>query len=112
MKRAYDACEEAAEAALSRAGFDMYSDTPDAEVYHAAFLALSRAGTLPDGRALARTALNVFGDDPTWRSDVIRTRGRGPFTYETAAGPTGAETDRRGRPGGCPCDGPRRRHPV
>ncbi|MEY2229360.1 hypothetical protein [Streptomyces sp. BF23-19] len=92
VKRTYDACEEAAEAALSRAGFEMYSDTPDAEAYHAAFLALSRAGTLPDGRALAHTALDVFADDPTWCSDVIRTRGRDPFTYETAAGLTGPET--------------------
>lgn len=68
----YDACSDAAEAALNRAGCEKYSYAPDAEVYHVSFLALSKAGTLPDGRALARVALDVFADDPTWCSDVIR----------------------------------------
>ncbi|TDU67975.1 hypothetical protein [Streptomyces sp. KS 21] len=92
VSRTYDACSNAAEAALNRAGFEQYSDAPEAEAYHAAFLALSKAGTLPDGRALARAALGVFADDPTWCSDVIRTRGREPFTYDTAAGLSGPET--------------------
>ncbi|MFC9431362.1 hypothetical protein [Streptomyces sp. NPDC056987] len=61
----------------------------DAEVYHVAFLTLSQAGTMADGRRLARAALDVFADDPTWCSDVIRSRGRSPFTYDTAAGLTG-----------------------
>ncbi|AJF70299.1 hypothetical protein [Streptomyces vietnamensis] len=92
VKRTYAACEEAAGAALSRAGFETYSDTPDAEAYHAAFLALSKAGALLDGRALARAALDIFVDDPMWCSDVIRTRGRAPFSYDTAVGLTGPET--------------------
>ncbi|MFE1877946.1 hypothetical protein ACFW9N_45130 [Streptomyces sp. NPDC059496] len=92
VKRTYDACDDAAEAARNRVGFEKHSYAPDAEVYHAAFLALSKAGALPDGRTLARAALDVFADDPTWCSDVIRTRGREPFTYDTAAGLTGPET--------------------
>ncbi|WP_042162952.1 hypothetical protein [Streptomyces sp. NBRC 110035] len=79
---------------MNRAGFDTHSYAPDAEAYHAAFLALSKAGTLPDGRTLARAALDVFADDATWCSDVIRSRGRAPFTYDTdtAAGLTGPGT--------------------
>jgi hypothetical protein len=50
------------------------------------------AGTLPDGRTLARAALDVFADGPTWCSDVIRSRGRAPFTYDTAVGLTGPGT--------------------
>ncbi|MFD7169932.1 hypothetical protein [Streptomyces violascens] len=92
VNRTYDACSDAAEAALNRAGFEKYSYAPDAEAYHAAFLALAKAGTLPDARSLARAALDVFADDPTWCSDVIRTRGRDPFTYDTAAGLSGPES--------------------
>lgn len=92
VRRTYDACSDAADAALNRAGLDSYSRDPDAEAYHAAFLALSKAGTLPDGRTFARAALDLFADDPTWCSDVIRSRGRAPFTYDTAAGLTGPDT--------------------
>ncbi|GAB3181293.1 hypothetical protein [Streptomyces incanus] len=92
VQRTYGACSDAAEAALIRAGFDTHSYDTDAEVYHAAFLALSKAGTLPDGRTLARAALDVFADDPTWCSDVIRSRGRAPFTYDTAADLAGPGT--------------------
>ncbi|WP_053703723.1 hypothetical protein [Streptomyces sp. WM6368] len=53
---------------------------------------MSKAGTLPDARSLARAALEVFADDPTLCSDVIRTRGRSPFTYDTAAGLDGPRT--------------------
>lgn len=92
VQRTYDACSDAADAALNRAGFDRHSWDSDAEAYHAAFLALSKAGTLPDGRTLARAALDVFADDATWCSDVIRSRGRAPFTYDTAASLTGPGT--------------------
>ncbi|MGW4198824.1 hypothetical protein [Streptomyces sp. NPDC005004] len=92
VQRTYSACSNAAEAALNRAGFDTHSYAPDAEAYHAAFLALSKAGTLPDGRTVARAALDVFADDPTLCSDVIRSHGRSPFTYATAAGLTGPAT--------------------
>lgn len=92
VQRTYDACSDAADAALNRAGFDRHSRDTDAEAYHAAFLALSKAGELPDGRTLARAALDVFADDATWCSDVIRSRGRAPFTYDTAAGLTGPGT--------------------
>ncbi|MFH8257717.1 hypothetical protein [Streptomyces roseolus] len=91
-ERAGDACMDAAEAALARLGFETYTYEPDAEEYHAAYLALSTAGTIPDGQALARAALDMFADDPTWCSDVIRSRGRIPFTYATAATLTGPET--------------------
>lgn len=83
---------DAADAVLNRAGFDRLSYDSDAEVYHAAFLALSMAGALPDGRLLARAALDVFADAPTWCSDVIRSRGRFPFTHDTAIGLTGSRT--------------------
>jgi hypothetical protein len=86
VQRTYDACSDAADAALNRAGFGRHSWDTNAEAYHAAFLALSKAGTLPDGRTLARAALDVFADDATWCSDVTRSRGRAPFTYDTAAG--------------------------
>ncbi|MFE7650779.1 hypothetical protein [Streptomyces phaeoluteigriseus] len=92
VQRTYDACSDAAEAALTRAGFDPYSFDTAAEAYHAAFLALSKAGTLPDGRTLAHAALDMFADDATWCSDVIRSRGRDPFAYDTAAGLTGPGT--------------------
>ncbi|MEU9167696.1 hypothetical protein AB0D34_07855 [Streptomyces sp. NPDC048420] len=92
VRRTYTACSAAAEAALKRAGFDTYSFDTSAEAYHAAFLALSKAGTLLDGRMLARAALDVFADDATWCSDVIRTRGRSPFTYDTASDLTGPGT--------------------
>ncbi|MGW0703839.1 hypothetical protein ACWD0A_31950 [Streptomyces sp. NPDC002867] len=92
VQRTYRACSDAAEAALNRAGFETYSYDTDAETYHAAFLALSKAGTLPDGRTLARAALDVFADDPTWCSDVIRSQGRDPFTYDTAPGLAGPGT--------------------
>jgi hypothetical protein len=92
VQRTYNACSDAADAALSRAGFDRHSWDAEAEVYHAAFVALSKAGTLPDGRPLARAALDVFADDATWCSDIIRTRGRSPFTYDTAVGLTGPGT--------------------
>ncbi|MFK0154271.1 hypothetical protein ACIQVK_19625 [Streptomyces sp. NPDC090493] len=92
VQRTHNACSDAAEAALNRAGFDTYSFDTCAEAYHAAFLALSKAGTLPDQRTLASAALDVFADDATWCSDVIRTRGRSPFTYDSAAGLTGSGT--------------------
>ncbi|MDX5570704.1 hypothetical protein PYK79_55715 [Streptomyces sp. ID05-04B] len=92
VQRTYDACSDAADAALNRVGFVRHSWGTDAEVYHAAFLALSKVGTLPDGRALARAALDVFADGPTWCSDIIRSRGRSSFTYDTAAGLTGPGT--------------------
>ena len=92
VQRTYNACSDAAETALNRAGFHMYTRDPDAEAYHAAFLALAKAGMLPDGRRLARAALDVFDDDATWCSDVIRSKGRAPFTYDTAAGLTGPGT--------------------
>ncbi|MEU9989905.1 hypothetical protein AB0E10_24540 [Streptomyces sp. NPDC048045] len=92
VERARLLCCDAAEAALHRAGFESNSFDTDAEVYHAAFIALSEAGTIHDGRRLARAALNVISPDPLWCSDVIRTRGRAPFTYETAISPSGPET--------------------
>ncbi|NUK53385.1 hypothetical protein HRW14_24545 [Streptomyces lunaelactis] len=92
VQRTYRACSDAAEEALNRAGFDTHSNDTGAEAYHAAFLALSKAGTLSDGRTLARAALDVFADDPTWCSDVIRSRGREPFAYEAAADLTGPGT--------------------
>jgi hypothetical protein len=82
----------AVDAVLNRAGFDRDSWGADAEAYHAAFLALSKAGTLPDGRTLAHAALDMFADDATWCSDIIRSKGRAPFTYDTAAGLTGPGT--------------------
>ncbi|GAB2827602.1 hypothetical protein GCM10027073_65730 [Streptomyces chlorus] len=90
--RASTVCGDAAEAALHRAGFETHSFDTDAEVYHAAFIALSKAGTVHDCRPLARAALDVLGADPLWCSDVIRTRGRAPFTYETTISLTGPET--------------------
>ncbi|MER5347122.1 hypothetical protein ABT030_43955 [Streptomyces mirabilis] len=92
VQQTYDACSDAADAALNRVGFDRHSWGTNAEAYHAAFLALSKAGTLPDGRTLAHAALDMFADDATWCSDVIRSRGRAPFTYDTAAGLTGPGT--------------------
>ncbi|MEV1078722.1 hypothetical protein AB0I98_10785 [Streptomyces sp. NPDC050211] len=92
VERARTVCWDAAEAALNRAGFEMHSFDTDAEVYHAAFLCLSKAGTVHDGRHLARAALSVISPDPLWCSDVIRTRGRAPFTYETAISLSGPET--------------------
>ncbi|WP_331751508.1 hypothetical protein OID55_42165 (plasmid) [Streptomyces sp. NBC_00715] len=92
VQRTYDACSDAAEAALTRVGLARHSRDADAEAYHAAFIALSKAGTLPDGRTLARAALDVFADDATWCSDVVRSRGRAPFTYDTAARLTGPST--------------------
>ncbi|MFC5218846.1 hypothetical protein [Streptomyces coerulescens] len=92
VKRVSRVCMDAFEAVLSRAGFEMYSFDTSAEVYHCAFLALARAGAMPDGRALARAALDVFHDDPLYCSDVVRSRGRAPFTYETAASLTGPDT--------------------
>ncbi|MFD5792453.1 hypothetical protein ACFWIO_02775 [Streptomyces diastatochromogenes] len=85
-------CGDAAEAALHRAGFETHSFDTDAEAYHAAFIALSKAGTVQDGRPLARAALGVISSDPLWCSDVIRTRGRAPFTYETAISFSGPDT--------------------
>ncbi|MEW2581341.1 hypothetical protein [Streptomyces syringium] len=90
--RATRACSDAAGAVLNRVGFEAHSHDTEAEAYHAAYLALSRAGALSDGRRLARAALDVFADDPMWCSDVIRSQGRGPFTYETAADLAGPET--------------------
>ncbi|MFE7838756.1 hypothetical protein ACFU53_22730 [Streptomyces sp. NPDC057474] len=92
VQQTYAACSDAADAALSRAGSDRDSWGADAEACHAAFLALSKAGTPPDGRPLARAARDMFADDATWCSDVIRSRGRAAFTYDTAAGLTGPGT--------------------
>ncbi|MET8964240.1 hypothetical protein ABZX69_33035 [Streptomyces sp. NPDC004074] len=108
-QRTYSACSNAAEAALNRTGFDTHSYTPDAEAYHAAFLALSKAGTLPDGRTLARAALDVFADNPTWCSDVIRSQGRSPYCSRPHRP---RDADRCGRQEGRPCDGPRGRRPA
>ncbi|MFC9635341.1 hypothetical protein ACFTY8_40375 [Streptomyces mirabilis] len=92
VRRANAVCWDAAEASLHRAGFETHSFDTDAEVYHAAFIALSKAGTVHDGRPLARAALNVISPDLLWCSDVIRTSGRAPFTYETATSLSGPET--------------------
>ncbi|MER6572609.1 hypothetical protein ABT288_42240 [Streptomyces sp. NPDC001093] len=78
-------------AVLHRAGFETHSYESDAEAYHCAYLALCHAGTRPDGRSLARAALNVISGDPWECSDVIRASGRTPFTYESAAGLTGPQ---------------------
>ncbi|MEU3401354.1 hypothetical protein [Streptomyces filamentosus] len=92
VQEVYRACSDAADAALDRAGFERQSLDTEAEVYHGAFLALSKAGTMVNGRSLARAALDVFSDDPTWCSDIIRSKGRAPFTYETATHLTGPAT--------------------
>ncbi|MEU3946545.1 hypothetical protein [Streptomyces sp. NPDC029526] len=92
VKRASAVCGAAAEAALHRAGFETHSFDTDAEVYHAAFISLPKAGTVQDSRRLARSALSVISSDPLWCSDVIRTRGRTPFTYRTASSLSGPKT--------------------
>ncbi|MFF4205744.1 hypothetical protein ACFYZ8_34410 [Streptomyces sp. NPDC001668] len=86
------ACREGAEAVMRRAGFADTVFGPDAEVFHAAFLALFRAGAVPDGRRLARAALGVFDCDPLLCSDIIRTTGRRPFAYRIARELTGPST--------------------
>ncbi|MEE1838101.1 hypothetical protein [Streptomyces sp. SP17KL33] len=91
-ERVNQACADAAEAALNRAGFETYGFDTEAEAYHCAFLALAKAGTMQDGRALALAAVDVFDDDPLYCSDIVRDRGRAPFTYGTAAGLAGPET--------------------
>jgi hypothetical protein len=77
-------CRQAAEAVMRRAGFQYAGFAPAAEVHHAAFLALCRAGAVPDGRRLARAALGVFDGDPLMCSDIVRSKGRRPFTYQKA----------------------------
>ncbi|MFI9155712.1 hypothetical protein [Streptomyces sp. NPDC053367] len=91
-ERVYRACGVAAERALNRAGFETHSFDIEAEAYHCAYLALLRAGTLTDGRDLARVALDVLDDDPLYCSDIVRSRGRAPFTYRTAAPLHGPDT--------------------
>nr|WP_024127706.1 hypothetical protein [Streptomyces sp. F12]AHE40470.1 hypothetical protein pFRL6_383 [Streptomyces sp. F12] len=86
------ACQEGAEAVMRRAGFADTVFGPDAEVLHAAYLALCRAGAVPDGRRLARAALGVFDCDPLLCSDIIRTAGRRPFAYRIANELTGPST--------------------
>ncbi|MER5890513.1 hypothetical protein ABT160_42365 [Streptomyces sp. NPDC001941] len=78
-------CGDAAAAALERAGLQEGALDAEAEVYHYAYLVLREAGQRHDGRALVRVALGVFSDDPLWCSDVIRSRGRAPFTYTREA---------------------------
>jgi hypothetical protein len=92
VKRVGEACREAAEAVMRRAGFPEADFEPEAEVLHAAFLALCRAGTVTDGERLARAALGVFDPDPLMCSDIVRSRGRRPFTYHTASELTGPDT--------------------
>ncbi|MFD4767281.1 hypothetical protein [Streptomyces niveus] len=95
VRRTYDVCIDAAEAAFNRAGSEWGTLDIDAEAFHAAYLALKKAGTLHDGRTLARAALDVFGDDPLGCSDIIRSQGRcgrPSFTYDTAATLTGPDT--------------------
>lgn len=95
--RARSLCREAGNAVMRRVGFPDSGFMPGAEIYHAAFLALSRAGSVLDGRSLARAALDVFDGDPLMCSDIIRTSGRQPFTYESAA-----ELDGPATPGAAP----------
>ncbi|WP_338686536.1 hypothetical protein QD712_37605 [Streptomyces acidiscabies] len=92
VEKVRTACWDAAEAALNHAGFETHSFDTEAEAYHAAFLALSHAGSVHDGRRLALAALNIMSPDPLWCSDVIRTRTRTPFTYATAVSLCGPET--------------------
>ncbi|WP_326581656.1 hypothetical protein OIE69_43575 (plasmid) [Actinacidiphila glaucinigra] len=88
-----DPCLQAAEAALRRAGFESATWDTDAEAYHAAFLAFSAAGTgVGNGQSLARAGLLVLDSDPLMCSDIIRTRGRAPFTYRTVNALTGPDT--------------------
>ncbi|WP_331726574.1 hypothetical protein [Streptomyces sp. NBC_00280] len=93
VKRAGEACRGAAEAVMRRAGFPEADYEPEAEVLHAAFLALCQAGTVADGGRLARAALGVFDRDPLMCSDIVRSRGRVPFTYPTASELTGPDTE-------------------
>jgi hypothetical protein len=110
VQRTYSACSDAADAALNRAGFDRLSYDSDAEVYHAAFLALSKAGTLPNAcprrpRRLRRRPDVVLGRHPLPRAVPVHVRHRRrPHRPRDA--------DRRGLQEGRPCDGPRGRHPV
>ncbi|MGV9248077.1 hypothetical protein [Streptomyces sp. NPDC003710] len=92
VEKARSVCWGARDEVLQRAGFESLSHETDAEVYHCAYLAMSHAGTLPDGRALARAALDVIDGDPWECSDVIRAHGRTAFTYETATALTGPQT--------------------
>lgn len=92
VKKARAVCLEAGNAVMRREGFLEAGFEPGAEIYHAAFLALSRAGAVPDGRCLARAAVGVFDSDPLMCSDVIRSEGRSPFTYESADKLIGPDT--------------------
>ena len=92
VEQVRQACLGAAAAALKRAGYKVSTYEMEAEVYHCAFLALARAGSIPDGRTLARAAVDVLDGDPLECSDVVRAQGRAPFTYATAADLTGPET--------------------
>jgi hypothetical protein len=86
------ACTQGAESVLRRAGFTDTAFGPEAEVFHAAFLALRQAGAVPDGRRLAAAALGVLDCEPLLCSDIIRTRGRRPFAYRSAIEFTGPDT--------------------
>ena len=92
VDQARTVCWNAYDAVLQRTGFEPESYETEAEVYHSAYLAFSHAGTIPDGRALARAAVDVISGDPWECSDVIRANGRTAFTYETAARLTGPQT--------------------
>ncbi|MEU0110676.1 hypothetical protein ABZ313_35670 [Streptomyces sp. NPDC006251] len=92
VKQVGEACRGAAEAVMRRVGFPEVGYAPEAEVYHAAFVALCLAGAVPDGRRLARAAIGVLDADPLMCSDIVRSRGRRPFTYRNASDLTGPGT--------------------
>jgi hypothetical protein len=85
-------CQEAAGEVMRREGFESTGYEPSAEAYHTAFLALSHAGAVPDGQRLASAAIGVFDADPLECSDIIRSSGRRPFTYDSAVQLTGPGT--------------------
>ncbi|MGI5255411.1 hypothetical protein [Actinacidiphila glaucinigra] len=85
-----DICSQTGEAVLRRAGFEPMSMDADAEVYHLAFLALSHAGSITSGQRLVRAALQVF-DEPLMCSDIVRSQGRDPFSYASAAALSGPD---------------------
>ncbi|SDT83453.1 hypothetical protein SAMN05216371_8284 [Streptomyces sp. TLI_053] len=87
------ACKREAHAVAVAAGFLPAGHQMGAEVYHAAFLALSQAGTLADGRALARAAVGALDDDPLECSDVVRSAGRRPVVYRTAQDSCGPDSE-------------------
>ncbi|MFE2728049.1 hypothetical protein [Kitasatospora sp. NPDC059327] len=87
------ACKREADAVAGAAGFLPAGYEMGAEVYHMAFLALSKAGTVADGRTLAGAAIGALDDDPLECSDVIRSSGRRPVVYRTAQDSCGPDTE-------------------